>query len=714
MRGITFTTGSRGRHQQAMITWARRRLADRSGGTIAGEEPGHRWDQAGALIADGVGMGKTWEALGAAAVILATQARWLSDGRRRETLKHELGRVLVITPPNLVDKWSDEINRRGRDRFHHHLMAWTRSRPKKRKFILETLSSADYSRFRRDLPSRADIDSGGIFIVNQLLIDSPWSYAAIDRIRQEPWDLVIIDEAHHTSPRRILCNGLLVKHPTDRTPLILLSATPFELNLKELGSLMDHLGLGAGGRLIRTQAVLDYVAALQSSTDRTTSALSRSVSTLFRQFMARNRSDSRSGTSRRYHFLSADGVPTPCLLTANPIELGQQVAKGCIAPNTAFQSWYLAERLRLKGTTAASDPTCIANNLRQLLSTPGQAKGIARSGPPPSSPRLDALVAWYRTAAIAALTAALRDGNPRKTLIFTSYVRSAAEDLQVALSKAFAFAVSQVAKQHSAWQPAAMKAIDRLQTWCERHISSSSHHQCAIQALMKLRLRARRGRPTATLLQLAQPRFVRILKKELEMAVSAAQRTPEEIRDEWGKPDSPEAEANLLFHAKRVLTTQRRDLKWLLEWLGDSSSVMRFDGETSGRNRFAFGFQARVGPWAMVASRVGSEGIDLHTWARHLVHFDLEWNPAVMEQREGRCDRIGRKLREDLDILFLIVRDTYDERMLHQVAVRQELHRLILGIDRNDVQKSGDLPRTLIANLERLKEMELDLRPRKR
>lgn len=718
MRGITFTTGAKGRHQQLMIAWARQRLADQSGGTVIAPDFDHHWDQTGVLIADGVGMGKTWEALGSAAVILATQARWRGDGQRRTNLVHKLGRVLVITPPNLVDKWSDEINRRGPDHFHHYLATWARSHPR-RQFILNTLSSAERFRFKRDLPARGDIDNGGVFIVNQRLIVSNARSARLNYLRQAAWDLVIIDEAHHSEARRILsthhlrCLALKAVH---RAPLILLTATPFELTLKELGSFMDHLGHSTGGRLINAHPVREYrdaIAQLNGCNTRPSSAVAKKVSDLFSQFMARNRSDPRSGARRRYHLLSAAGFPTACELTADPGQLADQVAAGGIVASPAFELWYLAERIRLKGKTAAGDPTCIANELRQLLSTPGQAKGVARTGPPPNSPRLAALETWFAREAVASLTAAMKDGSPRKTLVFTAYVCSAAKDLQQALSTAFAAAVDHVAKKHPHWHSSALQAIDRLNRWCSRHIHKRQLRLAHI-SLNTLRDLATAKHPTATLLLLSQPRFQRLLTRELAMAVTAAQRSEDEILREWGNIDPSLADARSRHHAKRVIKTQGRDLAWLLEWLGDPSSIARFDGETSGRNRIAFGFQARVGPWAMVASRVGSEGIDLHTWARHLVHFDLDWNPAVMEQREGRCDRIGRRLREDLDILFLIVRGTYDERMLHQVAVRQQLHRLILGIDRNDVRAAGDLPEALTANLDRLMSMELDLRPRKR
>jgi SNF2 family DNA or RNA helicase len=86
-----------------------------------------------------------------------------------------------------------------------------------------------------------------------------------------------------------------------------------------------------------------------------------------------------------------------------------------------------------------------------------------------------------------------------------------------------------------------------------------------------------------------------------------------------------------------------------------------------------------LAPWVLVASNVGSEGIDLHNFSAHLVHFDIEWNPARMEQREGRSDRLGRILKDPVNIYYVLVRKTYDERMFRQLIARQRWHSILLG-----------------------------------
>ena len=48
----------------------------------------------------------------------------------------------------------------------------------------------------------------------------------------------------------------------------------------------------------------------------------------------------------------------------------------------------------------------------------------------------------------------------------------------------------------------------------------------------------------------------------------------------------------------------------------------------------------RLGRRVLVSSSAGGEGINLQI-ARRLIHFDLPWNPMVLEQRIGRVHRIG-------------------------------------------------------------------------
>ena len=49
----------------------------------------------------------------------------------------------------------------------------------------------------------------------------------------------------------------------------------------------------------------------------------------------------------------------------------------------------------------------------------------------------------------------------------------------------------------------------------------------------------------------------------------------------------------------------------------------------------------------LIANEVMQEGLDLHRSCRRVVHHDLPWNPAQLEQRVGRVDRLGSHLMRD-------------------------------------------------------------------
>jgi hypothetical protein len=114
------------------------------------------------------------------------------------------------------------------------------------------------------------------------------------------------------------------------------------------------------------------------------------------------------------------------------------------------------------------------------------------------------------------------------------------------------------------------------------------------------------------------------------------------------------------------------------------------DAET--RNRVFSGFNTPILPDILICTSVAQEGIDLHRHCRHVVHYDLAWNPAVLEQRTGRTDRIGSKTFRERDLApagggphlevgvpFLAA--TYDERMYEQLRLRAQTFEVLTGGD---------------------------------
>ena len=65
------------------------------------------------------------------------------------------------------------------------------------------------------------------------------------------------------------------------------------------------------------------------------------------------------------------------------------------------------------------------------------------------------------------------------------------------------------------------------------------------------------------------------------------------------------------------------------------------------------------------ATRVAGQGITL-TRASNVAFLDLEWTPAVHDQAEDRCHRIGQ--HDAVTAWYLLAADTIDETMIELIS----------------------------------------------
>jgi superfamily II DNA/RNA helicase len=123
-------------------------------------------------------------------------------------------------------------------------------------------------------------------------------------------------------------------------------------------------------------------------------------------------------------------------------------------------------------------------------------------------------------------------------------------------------------------------------------------------------------------------------------------------------------------------------------------------GDTQNRDRYFLGFNTPYRPEILVSTSVGQEGIDLHRECRHVLHHDLCWNPATIEQRTGRVDRIGSKVERErigvqdgggptLEIAVPYLAATYDERMFEELYRRAQLFEVTLGGEMRVEDRTG-------------------------
>jgi superfamily II DNA or RNA helicase len=124
-----------------------------------------------------------------------------------------------------------------------------------------------------------------------------------------------------------------------------------------------------------------------------------------------------------------------------------------------------------------------------------------------------------------------------------------------------------------------------------------------------------------------------------------------------------------------VFTEYRMTQKWLVELLtnrgygGDRLSTIFGGMDALEREAVKAAFQAdpKDAPVRiLVATDAAAEGIDLQNHCYRMVHFEVPWNPNVLEQRNGRIDRHGQRAPEVL--IWHPVGAGYRDRQLDAAA----------------------------------------------
>jgi len=169
------------------------------------------------LIADEVGLGKTIET----GLIL----RYL-------LVSQKVKRVLILAPASVQPQWQEEL----REKFNLHFWSYT--------------STEFKDPYKRTIPAATNP-----WNTQDLILASSHLVRRTERMRQlleaEPWDLVVLDEAHHArrkspqdrkeTPNRLL--ELMAQLKEKTKSLILLSATPMQIDAIEVFDLLNLLGL---------------------------------------------------------------------------------------------------------------------------------------------------------------------------------------------------------------------------------------------------------------------------------------------------------------------------------------------------------------------------------------------------------------------------------------------------------------------------------------
>jgi SNF2 family DNA or RNA helicase len=101
----------------------------------------------------------------------------------------------------------------------------------------------------------------------------------------------------------------------------------------------------------------------------------------------------------------------------------------------------------------------------------------------------------------------------------------------------------------------------------------------------------------------------------------------------------------------------------LVERFPDALHLLGRDSITA-REAAVRGFQAGEAQLLVCATRIGGQGITL-THASNVAFLDLEWTPAMHDQAEDRCHRIGQ--HDAVTAWYLLAAQTIDETMLELI-----------------------------------------------
>ena len=143
--------------------------------------------------------------------------------------------------------------------------------------------------------------------------------------------------------------------------------------------------------------------------------------------------------------------------------------------------------------------------------------------------------------------------------------------------------------------------------------------------------------------------------------------------------------------SKQYLETQLRLL------LGEREAMLRvasFTGGMSEYNREELKKKFNADPdqeklRILIATDAAREGVNLQNHCKHLIHFDIPWNPSKLEQRNGRIDR---KLQRSKKVWchYFLLEDRPEDRVMEVLVRKTEVIRNELGSLSPLVQRQVD------------------------
>ena len=536
----------------------------------------------GAILADEVGLGKTIEA-----GILLSQ-KWAE--RRR--------RLLVITPANLRKQWSQELA----DKFFLPTL------------ILEIRSFNEQIKGRNLNPFDQP--------ANIVLCSYQFARTKEPYLRQVPWDLVVIDEAHRLrnvyKPNSRIANA--IKDALAPYHKVLLTATPLQNSLLELYGLVSIIDEFTFGDLKSFKAQFARSGGEGNFTELKERLKPVCQRTLRRQVLEYIRYTNRipitqefypSEDEQRLYDLVTEYLQSPSLyaLPSGQRKLMTLILRKLLASSTFAISGTLA------GLAQKLEETAHKQEDRQENVTPDTPSVVAES-----LESYDELAdEWDED------DEGHRDGKDRR---FTPVELAEMREEVVKLQEFAALA---------------------------RSIVRNSKGEVLLTAL-------KRG--------LAQARAAGGGEKAIIFTESV--RTQEYLRSLL---EQTEFAGRLVLFNGTNNDSQSREIH--ARWLERHAGTDRVTGSPTADKRAALVDYFRDEAAIMIATEAAAEGINLQ-FCSLVVNYDLPWNPQRIEQRIGRCHRYGQRF-DVVVVNFLNKANAADQRVYQLLSEKFQLFSGVFG-----------------------------------
>ena len=537
----------------------------------------------GAILADEVGLGKTIEA----GLLLAQH--WAEHKRR----------LLVIVPANLRRQWQQELA----DKFYLPAV------------ILETRSFNDAIRAGNLNP----LQQSAVILCSYQFARTKEPY-----LRQTPWDLVVIDEAHRLRNVYKATSKIAValKQALAPFPKILLTATPLQNSLLELYGLVSIIDEYAFGDLHSYRARF-----ARPGNDTDFFDLKERLKPLCKRTLRRQVLEYVKYTNR--HALVQEFVPS-----ADEQRLYDGV------------STYL-QRPTLYALPA-SQRQLVTLILRKLLASSSYA--IAGT--------LDSMVRRLEATATAT---DIVDTLPDDVLDHWEELDEVAEEWEEDNDTASSAPAVRLTPEQRAELKHEMEELREFLTLA-RSIVKNAKGEVLLTAL-------RRGFAAAADAQRAQPAAV---LQHKALIFTESRRTQEYLFQLLEQTE---------FRGKVMRFNGTNNDPWsrgiYQRWLATHAGTDRVTASPSADMRAALVECFRDEATIMIATEAAAEGMNLQ-FCNLVVNYDLPWNPQRIEQRIGRCHRYGQKF-DVVVVNFLNQHNAADQRVYQLLDEKFRLFHGVFG-----------------------------------